>query len=64
MGMEKCSFLPADARDFDEPQVQNCLLAFSVKAHCNRHSLRIYSFSNKVDLKNSNRVELSLFGES
>ena len=40
---------------FDLPRAQHCLLEFSVKAHYNSHSFRIYMFSNNVDLKNNNR---------
>ena len=44
-------FLPADAHGFDAPRAQHCLLEFSVEAHYNSHSLRIYMFSSNVDLK-------------
>jgi len=45
----------ADVHVFDLPRVQNCLLEFNVKAHYDSHSLRIYMFSNNIDLKNYNR---------
>jgi len=51
----------ADAHGFDVPRVQNCLLVFSVKAHYDSHALRIYMFSNHVDLKNNNRNYRKLF---
>jgi len=40
---------------FDLPRAQHCLLEFSVKAHYNSHSFRIYMFRNDVNLRTNNR---------